>query len=1314
MTNMNRVFCFMIIGLWICLQAAISAETSYIFQQINPQNGLSYQVNSIAVTYHNGYAWMGTNTGIGGFNGYELKRYLNARVIQLFKDEQCTVWAATTDGLYRYDELGDQFLRILDVVGETIHPLSICQGKDGIYFGASGKIYKYSYDRKEVKTVLPEIQGPYYQITHLEVWDEHRLFVSNRRGRSMLVDLRSGETEQVPFPCHQLVAMLVDKAGHFWISSYGKGVKCYDREGKLLHHYTTQNLELASDVVMALTEYRGKIWMGTDGNGISVVDPKTHEMLHLKHVPGNPNSLPSNSILCLYADEKNGIWAGSVRSGLFNIKEVGINFYTDALPNTHYGLSMKSVLSLCQEPGSEDIWIGTDGGGLNRFDPKTGSFYHQASTWGSKVVSIIGTDSDHLLLSLFGKGIYRYHKQTGQYSPLMIVDEVVNDALCHRGKSVNMLRHAPDAVLLLAEQPYCYYWKQNRFQKIELPSPNQNILGELKPIALRKSTAYFHDSKRIYSLECGNQIMKITLAFRGDTVVNSASIDEHGYLWIGCNRGLCRYSLEKKKKEYIPTNLASNLSSVICDQRGRVWIGSNEQLFSRLIDQEQFVLYDSSDGVAPNEYLPKPRLLSSQGDIYLGTVNGLLRIKPELPKEKIVPPVLDLVNVTVGGQRLQGWSDERNVLEIKEQSSPITLSIVARNKDIFRKPAYRYRVHGLGHEAIYSYLPTLTLTGLHPGEYQITASCSTRLGGWTEEYPILKLVVLLPWYRTTWFIALCFLLVILFFIVINFYYLRRKEDRLRWTMKEHEQQVYEEKVRFLININHELRTPLTLIHAPLKQLLEKISPENEQHRLLQGIVNQSTRMKKLLDMVLDVRKMEVKESVLHLENVQLEPWLNRMVEDFRPEAEMKHLHLVIRFEDVLPMVCCDEEKCTTVVTNLLVNALKYSNEGGEIVLTVQMTQDGKRVRISISDQGVGLKNVDVNQLFTRFYQGNNSRPGTGIGLSYAKILVEQHGGSIGAYDHAEGPGATFWFELPLHLQPSEVAVQPQAYLNDLLASVENVENVPNEVIYHDETHEKTLLVVDDNQEMVAYLSSALQPYFKEVLVAYDGVEALEQCKQAHPDVVVSDIQMPEMNGYELCKRIKEDFEISHIPVVLLTARTDEESKTFGYKNGADNYLTKPFEISTLYTAVYSLLQNRERMKSGYTKVGVTPALTPQESTFSPVDEKFLQKLNEVVMENLSSPELGVPFLCAELGISRASLYNKLKALTGMGANNYIGRMRIEQAVTLLSTTDMNINEISDAVGFSTSRYFNKVFKEMMGCSPTQYKEQLYNKKDNRL
>ena len=534
--------------------------------------------------------------------------------------------------------------------------------------------------------------------------------------------------------------------------------------------------------------------------------------------------------------------------------------------------------------------------------------------------------------------------------------------------------------------------------------------------------------------------------------------------------------------------------------------------------------------------------------------------------------------------------------------------------------------------------------------------------------------------------------------------LRNKETKLKWAMKEHEQQVYEEKVRFLINISHELRTPLTLIHAPLKQLMDKLTADNENYPLIQSICKQSERMKNILNTVLNVRKMEVGQSTLHIQSIQLDEWAEQLISDFKPEASVRGITLVYQPEPEIQTLCFDKEKCTTILTNLLINALKYTPDESTISISTRLSEDRTRVRISISDQGPGLKDVDTNNLFVRFYQGNNSRPGTGIGLSYSKILVEQHGGNIGAYDNKNfgSPGATFWFELPLNTEPGNITLHPQEYLNTLLAPTQETESIPEQQEENKTAQSHTLLIVDDNKDLTDYLATALKDRFKTIWVAADGEEALRLCREKRPHIVVSDIQMPHMNGYELCKQIKEDLEISHIPVILLTARNDEESQLYGYKNGADAYITKPFEVSMLYAIVCSQLHNRERMRTRYTDIGPLPP--PEEGTFSSADEEFLNRLNQIITEHLDNEQLGIPFICNKIGISRASLYNKLKALTDMGANDYITKIRMERAIWLILHTELSVNDIADKTGFSTARYFSTVFKQHTGCSPTQYRE----------
>ena len=623
---------------------------------------------------------------------------------------------------------------------------------------------------------------------------------------------------------------------------------------------------------------------------------------------------------------------------------------------------------------------------------------------------------------------------------------------------------------------------------------------------------------------------------------------------------------------------------------------------------------------------------------------------------------------------------------------------MSKEKDIFRQKVYRYQIEGLNDQQIESYNPELVIRSLPPGNYKITASCTAKDGSWIPNQQVLALTILPPWYRTWWFILSCAVLITVVIIETFRRALKRKEEKLKWAMKEHEQQVYEEKVRFLINISHELRTPLTLIHAPLSRILKSLSPEEPQYLPIKAIYRQSQRMKNLINMVLDVRKMEVGESKIQIKPHFLNQWIEHISQDFISEGEAKNVRIRYQLDPQIETVSFDKDKCEIILSNLLINALKHSPENTEITIISELLPEKDRIRISITDQGSGLKQVNTQKLFTRFYQGSGEQNGTGIGLSYSKILVELQGGSIGAYDNQEA-GATFFIELPLRQESEEIICQPKAYLNELMSD-DSHEQAPGNDDF--DTTPYTVLVVDDNPDLTDFLKKSLGEYFKRVVIASDGVEALQLIRSHTPDIIVSDVMMPRMNGYELCKSIKEDITISHIPIILLTARDDQQSQLSGYKNGADAYLTKPFEIEMLMEIIRNRLKNRESTKKRYLNAGVIPA--PEESTFSQADETFLLKLNKIIQENLDNSSLDIAFICKEIGMSRASLYNKLKALTDMGANDYINKFRMEKAIAYITGTDRTFTEIAEKCCFTTSRYFSTAFKQYTGETPTQYKE----------
>lgn len=1285
----------------------------YYYKQISLKDGLPSTIRCI-LNDEQGFVWIGTKAGVGRYDGHELKKYTyqandphslpHNQIHQIIEDKQNNIWILTEKGVARYQRQSDNFSILTDENGKHIIAYTSWLTPNGILLAAPNKIYFYNYQDASCQLLQMFNLPTDFDITHLSLWNEQTVLCCSRWQGLLLVNLKTGKSYLPPFDCgKEIMTMFTDSQKRIWIAPYNKGLFCFTHDGKPIVHYTSHNSSLSNNIILSIAERNKQIWIGTDGGGINILEPETGTFSLLEHVPGRENySLPANSILSLYNDRNNNMWVGSIRNGLISIREVSMKTYTDVLPGNDRGLSNSSVLCLHQED-DDKIWIGTDGGGINCFNPIVDKFTHYSSTWEDKVASISQFSSGKLLISVFSKGIFIFDPLTGKKEPFTIIDSETNAHLCNRGKAVNLFQNTPNSILFLGDHVYQYDLKEHIFSTIT-EQKGIKTKGALLPITNYKEHTYLNDTKHIYDLDNHKKHIEILFSFTNDTIINSVSRDEYGAFWIGSNYGLVYYNPTNKISQHITTSLFTEITLIICDQQGKVWIGTDNMLFAWLIKEKKFVLFGESDGVIPNEYLPKPRLLNKNGDIYMGGVKGLLHINGPLTLTTSEVPKLLLSDIIINGESANNrLNDDRANISVSWNSN-ITIRIMPKEEDIFRQKIYRYEIEGLDDQSIESYNPELTIRSIPPGNYTIMASCTAKDGSWIPNQQILKLIVLPPWYRTWWFILSCAIFITAAIIETFRRTLKRKEEKLKWAMKEHEQQVYKEKVRFLINISHELRTPLTLIHAPLSRILKSLSPEETQYLPIKAIYRQSQRMKNLINMVLDVRKMEVGESKLQIQPHFLNKWIEHVSQDFTSEGEAKNVRIRYQLDPQIETVSFDKDKCEIILSNLLINALKHSPQDTEITITSELLPDKGSVRISIIDQGSGLQQVNTQRLFTRFYQGTGEQSGTGIGLSYSKILVELHGGSIGARDNQEA-GATFFFELPLKQKSEEIICQPKAYLNELMSDDSN-EQIPNNDDF--DTSPYTILVVDDNPDLTDFLKKSLGEYFKRVIIASDGVEALQLIKSHTPDIIVSDVMMPRMNGYELCKNIKEDITISHIPVILLTARDDKQSQLSGYKNGADAYLTKPFEIEMLMEIIRNRLKNRESTKKRYLNAGLIPA--PEESTFSQADETFLLKLNQIIQENLDSSDLDVTFICKEIGMSRASLYNKLKALTDMGANDYINKFRMEKAIVLITGTEMTFTEIAEKVGFTTSRYFSTAFKQYTGETPTQYKEKRKEKR----
>ena len=1294
----------------------LSAQTNqYYFKQISFNEGLPSTVRCIK-TDASGFVWIGTKSGLIRFDGHELKRYVHTTdnpnslpsnlILQIFEDKQRNLWILTEKGIARYDKRSDQMEVITDKQGKNFIAYSASNSANGTLFGSENKIYQYNYQTSSIDLLQTIKSKDQFNISAIHSWNDHTILCSSRRQGLILLNLETGKCTPSPFDCgSQIMSTFMDSQHRIWIAPYNEGVRCFDRNGRLLASYTIHNSQLSNNIILSFAERNSQIWMGTDGGGINILNPTTRQFTTLTRNPEKErNSLPATSILCLYNDDNNTMWAGSIRNGLINIREVSMKSYMDVSLGSNQGLSNRTVLSLCQQ-APDRIWIGTDGGGINLFNPTTDKFTHYSSTWGEKVASIAPFTSGKLLISIFAQGLFIFDTTTGKKQPFLIVDKEKTVQLCNRGKTVNLYKNTPNSILILGDEIYSYQLDDHSFHIFKAQNKSVQMKGAVLPIAHKQGKTYISCANSIYELDDDNYQMKRLFRYEGDTIINCVSQDEHGNFWIGSNFGLSHYNPTTHSHEFIPSKLFSEVSMVVCDQKGKVWIGAENILLTWIIKDKKYILFGESDGATPNEYLSKPQLLTKQGDVYMGGVGGLLFIDKNFNIDSSDIPVLQLSDITVNGESVnsQLTNDKPAKISIPWKNN-IILRIMPKEQDIFRQKLYRYKIVGFSNEYIETLNPKLILRLLPPGNYTIKASCTTKDGNWIPEEEILSLTILSPWYKTWWFSFVCIIIIAGSIFQAFRIVLKRKENKQKWAMKEHEKQVYEEKVRFLINISHEIRTPLSLIYAPLSKILKSTPRTDSNYASLQSVFRQSQRMKNLINMVLDVRKMEVGESKLQTSSQPLNEWIKVTTEDFISEGESKNINLKYQLDEKISEVVFDKDKCMIIISNLLINAFKHSPQHSEVIIKSELLVDEERVRISIIDQGCGLYHIDTHKLFNRFYQGTGEQSGTGIGLSYSKMLIELHGGTIGAHNNPE-VGATFFFELPIKQIKEEIICQPKAYLNELMTKEIEVAPAPDETF---ETSSYSILIVDDNPDLIDFLKQTLSPNFKRVLTAKDGVDALSQVKNQIPDIIVSDVMMPRMDGFELCKNLKQDIEISHIPIILLTARNDEQSQLCGYKNGADAYLAKPFEIDILLTLIRNRLKHREQTKEKYRNILLSPL--PENSTFSSADEIFLLRLNKIINQNIENTDFDISVICKEIGMSRASLYSKLKAITNMGANDYINKLRIEKAISIMKTSDAPFTEIADKVGFNTPRYFSTVFKQYTGETPTSYREKIEHKK----
>ena len=1157
-------------------------------------------------------------------------------------------------------------------------------------------------------------------------------------------------------------ALYADQSGMLWVGTSASGLYAFDRSARrVTKHFAFHPDDadsLSGQFVRTIHEdLHGGLWIGTANGGLNRFDRVAQRFSRFVNEPGVPGSLPHNNVYSVLMDQADVLWAGTW-GGLAKYalrKDRFQHFKHD--PEDAQSLSNDRVLCFLEDQRG-DLWVGTSGGGLNKLDSATGRFERftlaineicslsedrSGGLWlgtndlalyhfdGTAAVTryALGSGSDYVL------SIYEAPSEpdmlwvTTMHSGLYKFDASAREVVRHYQKPAD----SDDLNTLSANFVWPILEDRSGVLWIGTWSAGLNRFDR----ETETFTRYQHDDKDPTSLS-------------SDRVI-SLHEDNKGTLWIGTmGGGLNAFDRETRQfRAYtVQEGLAhNNVDGILSDETGRLWVSTNNGLSLFNPDTEVFVNYGVDDGLQSAIFHIGVAYKNARGQLFFGGENGFNVIDP---KTNLQAPPLVLTDVQVLGQSVALDSSVTVVNEIKlpHNQNSITLEFAALDFTDPSKNQYAYKIEerdadwiSLGNEHRVHY-PILS-----PGTYTFRVKGSNNHGVWNEEGASLRVVITPPWWQQLWFVSLGVL--VLASMVFGAYRVRirrvearalnlerlveqrthdlRTEKEKTEEQAERLQELEKVKDRFFTNISHEFRTPLTLILGPVEDALGGAygTLDPTLRRQLEVMQRNGHHLQSLINQLLDLSKLEVGHMRLQKQPGDLIAFLKEIVLAFSALADRQHITLQFHPEQAAFPLEFDDEKLEQVVTNLLSNAFKFTPKHGKIRVSVRALDAaaGSFAEIRVKDTGQGIPADELSLIFDRFHQVDSSmtreHEGTGIGLALAKELVELHGGELGV-ESEQGFGSTFIIRLPLGkvdlglddlieapprissddaprkpLPVDPMLVQAEGDLQGTApmrgALVEQSEDGSGE-------GSPVIVIVDDNADVRAYLKSHLAAYYR-IVEAADGVEGLEKAYAERPDLVISDVMMPKVDGYDLCRTLKTDPDLSHIPVILLTAKASEQDKVEGLGTGADDYIYKPFNAEVLLARVENLIEIRRLLRQRFSREVV---LQPSRVSVTSVDADFLEQVNQIIETYLENSNFGVDWLATEVGVSPRQLQRKMKKLTDLSPGGYIKMMRMERSAQLLEQRAGTVAEVAYRVGFNDPGYFAKEFRKLFGVSPSEY------------
>jgi len=1327
-------------------------SAQHYFKNMNTDIGLSSNSVNAITRDRKGYLWIGTNYGLNRYDGYNMKVFknditkdnslVNNYIYSIKQDAGGILWIQSKSGMsvfnYENESFENDVKKILLDRGITDDFLDkvICSPKNTAYIVNNYNVVIYNHQKKTTIQIQKKYPNVYYHNgcfdSQENLWlidNKQNLYKINTITGKVVATISNMRKEKTSGNSY----VFVDKRNKLWININSLQLYFFDpitsklidfkkeKKGSPFNNYPIRSI---------VEDDYHRIWIGSDHGGIILMNPISFETKVLLENEKQEFSLSENSITALFSDTDGAVWVGTYKQGVDYYHPLNRRFTTNKIP----GSNSNNDVNCFVEDHEGNIYIGTNGKGLFRYNAKNKTYstvnYRSSTGFDNTIVSLLFDSKGRLWIGTFTDGLYCYSK---------------NSFIHYSSKSNTSPILPDDNVWSLVEDAYHNIWIGTlnsglfRFDEKNGAFVSQKKTRQISTCIEcafkdKDNNLLFGSSWGLYMMNPNGTFKKqIEFNKKNDrfaerNYINSIAQDKKGYYWVATQSGLAILDGKTNDYHFFRNEVEFEnkfIYMVLIDASNNIWVSTATGLY--LINVLNYgnldapsisvIRFGKEDGLQDNKFNGKSAFLTKSNLLLFGGVNGYNVIDPKkLNLQKHAPNLVftnlrinsNLINIgeKVNGRMLLEKSlNYISSITLKHNENTISIGFSALSFLHPEKNKYEYKLEGFEEHwnTVDAANPVATYNNVGRGYYIFKVRLKEN-GMFANTKTISLDIKMLPPFWLSWPAFLLYLIIAVSLAVFIYRYLVDKATfqlQLDHELKErkHVEEISAMKVKFFTNLSHELRTPVSLIILPVENILSKnidVSLKNN----LTMVLRNAKRLLFIVNQLLDFRKLEVGEITYHPAMGNIVGFIKDVTLPFLDIALNKNIKLTVKSNVEEVYTNFDHNKLERIFFNLLSNAFKFTPNHGEVVVSIHYDVKNKLpIRIEVSDTGIGIENDKLEHIFKPFYQaenqGNISEMGTGIGLSITYEFVRLHQGTI-RVESIVDKGTTFLIELPMTEVVAPV-IKEDLPEEELIVSAETMRRPTMDSI---SKKSKTILIVDDNDDFRFYMVENLRGLYN-VIEANNGKVAFEKANRFLPDIIVSDVTMPEMDGFELCSKIKKDVNTSHIPIVLLTSNALNEDKIAGFEAGADEYISKPFNVGVLQARIRNLLLKKDEQRS---KLNVQSGVAISEANLPTLDEKLLEKVNKYTHEHLSETEFGIEELSKMIGMSTVYLNKKISALTGKTTNEYVRSIRLRKAAQLLEKSDMSISEVAYEVGYNSPKYFSKYFKDEYGILPSEYRK----------